>query len=843
MRTQSFHSILKLSTVALACVSAFAQYQGDYQGAPQQGYSEQQGYAQDPNDVQGRSVARISWMAGDVSVRRGDSGQTVAAAINAPLMVEDYVATAPGARAEVQLDYAQRARLGPEAEMRISALEADHYQMQLSRGFLSYSVLRNPQAQAEISTPSVSVRPLGRGNVRVWVREDGETTITVRSGEVEVATPRGTERLHRGQTILVRGDPQDPEYQIVAAQGGDEWDNWNDRRDRDLERSASYRYVSQDIAGAEDLDAYGRWDNDPQYGQVWVPQVSSDWAPYRAGRWAWEDYYGWTWVSSEPWGWAPYHYGNWYRNASFGWAWYPGQYRERHFWRPAVVGFFGFGNDGFDLSAGLGNVGWCPLAPYETYHPWYGGRGYGGGYGGYGNTNITNINIVNNTNINNVYRNAMYGATSVNAGQFLNGGTRYVRVPGDQLQNAALVRGQLPLTPTPNNLLFSNRQTIAIPRTNFQNSRFYSRNPQVAQNSLRMPFQQQQQMVQQSQQAFTRQMATPGIRYGNQAGVAQNGQPYTRQGYPIGGVNQRSQQQFGGQPGVPNNQPYPRPGYQPSQQQFGRQPGAPNNQPYTRPGNGNGVNQPAPQRFGGQPGVPNNQPYQRPGFERSQQQFGGQPPAQQPYNRPGYGNLSPRPQGGPSTNWSRFGQPNGAGNTNSPRAANPGTGWSAYGNSPASPTRPQYNNSGFNRAPDNYRQQQRSLQLSQPMVQPRPAYNAPPAYRPAEPSRPAYSAPAYHQEPAARPSYNERAYRPAPAYNPPAYNRPQQFSAPPQRQSYNPPAYNRPQQFSAPQQRPAYNPPAYNRPQQFSAPPPQRAQPSYQPQQARPNRADDRRHN
>ena len=46
-------------------------------------------------------------------------------------------------------------------------------------------------------------------------------------------------------------------------------------RDRALENTSSYRYVSPDIVGAEDLDPYGRWTTDPQYGQVWVPTVDA----------------------------------------------------------------------------------------------------------------------------------------------------------------------------------------------------------------------------------------------------------------------------------------------------------------------------------------------------------------------------------------------------------------------------------------------------------------------------------------------------------------------------------------------------------------------------------------
>ena len=150
-------------------------------------------------------------------------------------------------------------------------------------------------------------------------------------------------------------------------------------RSRSGSQTSSYRYVSPDVVGAEDLDAYGRWNNDPQYGNVWVPSVDAGWAPYREGRWVDEPYYGWTWVSADPWGWAPYHYGNWYMS-SFGWAWYPGAIGGRHYWRPAMVGFFGWGGGG-GSAFGFGNVGWVPLAPYERFHPWY-------GRGGYNNTRI-----------------------------------------------------------------------------------------------------------------------------------------------------------------------------------------------------------------------------------------------------------------------------------------------------------------------------------------------------------------------------------------------------------------------------------------------------------------------
>jgi len=88
----------------------------------------------DDGEDPGRGVARISVVNGDVSVRRGDSGDWVAAAVNAPLVVEDTLATGPNSRAEVQFDYANMLRLSSNAEARFSELENPRYQLQRARG-------------------------------------------------------------------------------------------------------------------------------------------------------------------------------------------------------------------------------------------------------------------------------------------------------------------------------------------------------------------------------------------------------------------------------------------------------------------------------------------------------------------------------------------------------------------------------------------------------------------------------------------------------------------------------------------------------------------------------------
>ena len=430
----------------------------------------------------GRGVARIGLVNGEVSVRRGQEGEWVAAVANAPVSVDDHMATAAGARAEVQFDAANFLRLGANSEIHFAQMEPNRYQVQVARGMVDFSVLRSTQADIEIDTPSVSVRPRDRGNYRITVLEDGQTEITVRAGNAEIYTPRGVENVGAGKTMQVRGDPANPEFQIVAAIPMDDWDRWNMDRDRRMEAAGNNvynRYVAPDEYGAETLEGNGRWVSSPDYGYVWAPTVAPGWAPYRDGRWAWDDYYGWSWVGYEPWGWAPYHYGRWFYNGGFGWCWWPGGLHVRHYWAPAYVGFFGFGGGGFGVGFGFGNVGWVPLAPYEVFHPWW-GRGYGG-YGGFGRGGFGRTTIVNNVNVYNTYRNArvMNGVTAVNSRDFSSGNFRnYTRVSSNDLRSAGMVQGRLGISPSGRSMHFSDRAVANVPRQS-SNQRFFTRSGPV----------------------------------------------------------------------------------------------------------------------------------------------------------------------------------------------------------------------------------------------------------------------------------------------------------------------------------------------------------------------------
>jgi len=114
------------------------------------------------------------------------------------------------------------------------------------------------------------------------------------------ATPFTVEGTN-GKATLQEGDFLDvldttTPYEVGPLPRADQWDAWNDARDRQIDEGGRSRYLPSNIAlVADDLDSYGTWHNDPTYGRVWAPRVTdTDWRPYSNGRWTWVEPFGWT---------------------------------------------------------------------------------------------------------------------------------------------------------------------------------------------------------------------------------------------------------------------------------------------------------------------------------------------------------------------------------------------------------------------------------------------------------------------------------------------------------------------------------------------------------------------
>jgi hypothetical protein len=195
--------------------------------------------------------------------------------------------------------------------------------------------------------------------------------------------------------------------------------------------------VSADVAGAEDLDQYGRWQQIPEYGWAWAPVgVAGGWAPYVAGRWIWQDPWGWTWVGTEPWGWAPYHYGRW-AFWSGGWYWIPVAPAVRvAAYSPALVAFVG-GSGGY--------VGWFPLAPRDPYYPWWRPAPAG----------VAHVAYVNRSYVTVVNQNVFV------SGRLVSTGVVHDRTVVRTIESAPVLRGPVPIVPTRASLHMTTREAAA----------------------------------------------------------------------------------------------------------------------------------------------------------------------------------------------------------------------------------------------------------------------------------------------------------------------------------------------------------------------------------------------
>jgi len=196
------------------------------------------------------------------------------------------------------------------------------------------------------------------------------TSLSVKSGLAEAVGGGPVQVVNRGETVVLDGIGVRFDNYGAGAVGG--FEAWAMARDRRIERWES-RYagnVSPWMVGARDLDEYGSWTTQYEYGRVWYPStVAANWAPYRFGRWAWVQPWGWTWVDDAPWGFAPFHYGRWVRIGGR-WGWSPGEYVARPVYAPALVTFFG--GNGWSVNANLGpTYSWVPLGWNEPFVPWY----------------------------------------------------------------------------------------------------------------------------------------------------------------------------------------------------------------------------------------------------------------------------------------------------------------------------------------------------------------------------------------------------------------------------------------------------------------------------------------
>ena len=348
-----------------------------------------------PGDPPGR-VARLSDVYGQVWLYNPDRGEWESAVRNRPLTGGDRLATDPGARAVLQIG-STTLRLDSGTEVEVLALDDNHLALKLHNGSVAARVRDLAGfGQFDVSTDEGRFVVQRAGDYR-FDHANRASDATVYDGLARYEGPNSGLPINPGQRAEFWLDATGAAQYSLTAPVNDAFAAWNASRDRRAAARVADRYVSPEMTGADDLDRYGRWEQNPDYGALWIPtHVAVDWAPYRYGHWAWVQPWGWTWVDDAPWGFAPFHYGRWV-NVRDTWCWTPGVRVLRPVYAPALVAWIGGPRLDVSISIGGGTpVGWVPLAPREVYMPSY--RVSPGYVRSVNITNVTNV-----TQITNVY--------------------------------------------------------------------------------------------------------------------------------------------------------------------------------------------------------------------------------------------------------------------------------------------------------------------------------------------------------------------------------------------------------------------------------------------------------
>ena len=346
-------------------------------------------------------AARMDRIDGDVGIARQTSPEVQPyqgwskTTLNAPVSLGDRIYVKSGSKAAIAFSGRTYARLNPETALDVVALTQGRTQLALRQGTCEFAVGDLDSGEVfEVGTPNGAVDFAEPGLYQVGIDDEGDTVVSVLSGLANVSGLAGSGEVSKGQLLtlaaaeaaeaVISSLSPDVAGTIVNDYYSYRYPTTYDGRYADYNtyaedpfyyeesyrRSASYQYLSDDteIAGLDDLDDYGDWEEVPNHGHCWRPRnTSADWAPYRDGYWSHDYPVGLTWVSNERWGWAPYHYGRWTR-VNQGWYWVPEEAVRRPVYAPALVAFVPLPR--------ADEIGWVPLGPGDPYVPRYYDRDY-----------------------------------------------------------------------------------------------------------------------------------------------------------------------------------------------------------------------------------------------------------------------------------------------------------------------------------------------------------------------------------------------------------------------------------------------------------------------------------
>lgn len=298
-------------------------------------------------------IVRLSFVQGQVAIRRPGESDWTAATVNTPIEEGFSLSTTATSFAEVEFENGSTARIGQGSQVDFTELaltpQGDKInKLALNKGYATFHFTPEHHDQYQVSALGVTLIPRGKVEFRTNFTGDS-LRVEVFDGQVTAEHDGKSEEVSKNRVLTY--DPNAVEaFNATSNIQKDAWDKWTQARDEQSvlatnEESAS---LNSPLFGWSDLDTYGDWSFFPGYGYGWAPYEPAGWSPYSAGAFGYYPGWGFTWISAEPWGWLPFHNGFWNYDASMGWFWMPGPLEA---WSPALVNWY----------EGPGWVGWTPI--------------------------------------------------------------------------------------------------------------------------------------------------------------------------------------------------------------------------------------------------------------------------------------------------------------------------------------------------------------------------------------------------------------------------------------------------------------------------------------------------
>src|SRR5215203_5065948 len=222
-------------------------------------------------------VARISFVTGDVQIRRADSQDWEVAVLNLPVVEGDEIATDGNGRVEIQFNSDTHLRVAENSQIKFVGLQDGGIALSVPLGtvVLRASEFDGSRGFFEIDAPktTIAIQKAGTYRVEAGVPDSLEVIVSVTDGgdaRVYTADAGLTVKNGRRAKIFTVGSQAGEWETAMADRFTDEFDRWVLDRDAIIAqrlKDAYYdRYYDRDIYGAEDLNDYGEWINTNKYG-------------------------------------------------------------------------------------------------------------------------------------------------------------------------------------------------------------------------------------------------------------------------------------------------------------------------------------------------------------------------------------------------------------------------------------------------------------------------------------------------------------------------------------------------------------------------------------------------